>query len=150
MDTKICFNAPIPADKNCLKKTKCVVFPKEKSENGKKSKKTGANLQSCGVPLLNNDSGSANFAGGTFKKHIDMENIIEKYRIFEKLIDEEQVYKDGTAGFGRICRAIGADPERLDALIKEETGFSGQEIISSFRKDWVDGMNAKFGLVGYL
>ena len=79
-----------------------------------------------------------------------MENINEKYAIFESLLDEEQVYKDRTVGFKDLCRAIGADPERLDAHIMSETGYGGEEIISSLRRDWMEGIRSKYGLVGYL
>ena len=79
-----------------------------------------------------------------------MEDIDEQYRIFEKLLDEEQVYKDGTVDFRGLCRAMGADPDRLGALILSETGYGGDEIISSLRRDWTEGMSAKYGLVGYL
>ena len=75
-----------------------------------------------------------------------MENINEKYRIFDELINNEEVFKDGTVSFVSLCLGIGANPEELDTLIRIETGFGGQEIMTSLRDEWKSKMKAEYGL----
>ena len=75
-----------------------------------------------------------------------MEKIREKYRIFDELINKEEMFKDGTVSFPPLCRSMGADPAELDSLIKSETGYGGQEIMTSLRDDWKGKIKAEYGL----
>jgi hypothetical protein len=45
-----------------------------------------------------------------------------------------------------LCRSMGADPAELDSLIKSETGYGGQEIMTSLRDDWKGKIKAEYGL----
>ena len=62
-----------------------------------------------------------------------MMTLLSSYAVFWDLIEKLEIYKDGNLDFQTVCDYMGADAFRLDALLLEETGFSGQDILSAFR-----------------
>ena len=62
-----------------------------------------------------------------------MITLLSSYAVFWELLDKLEIYKDGNLDFQTVCDYMGADASRLDALLMEETGFSGQDILSTFR-----------------
>ena len=57
-----------------------------------------------------------------------MITLLSSYAVFWELLDKLEIYKDGNLDFQTVCDYMGAD-----ALLLEETGFSGQDILSRFR-----------------
>ena len=62
-----------------------------------------------------------------------MKKTEKDYASFAKLMNEEKVYLDRTLTFEGICSRIGAEPEALESLIREELGYSGQESLDLYR-----------------
>lgn len=56
------------------------------------------------------------------------------YSAFEKVMDEDCIYKDPALTFSGICLGIGADEARLDALLQSELGYSGEELLAVYRE----------------
>ena len=63
----------------------------------------------------------------------NMITLMSAYAVFWDLLDQLEIYKDGNLDFSTVCEYMGADRSRLDALLLEETGLSGQEILSAFK-----------------
>ena len=62
-----------------------------------------------------------------------MITLLSSYAVFWELLEKVEIYKDGNLDFQTICEYMGTDHGRLDALLQEETGLSGQEILSAFK-----------------
>ena len=62
-----------------------------------------------------------------------MSTLLTDYALFSKMILEEKAYLDPDLSFEDICNIIGAEPGRLDMLLVEELGMSGEEILSHCR-----------------
>ncbi|MBR6346871.1 MAG: hypothetical protein IKR69_05730 [Bacteroidales bacterium] len=59
-----------------------------------------------------------------------MDQIIKIYDKFSAMMVDTPVEQWPGRTFSEICRSLGADEAALDAYIKEETGFTGDEIVA--------------------
>lgn len=65
---------------------------------------------------------------------MDMDRVLEaQYAEFYRLLEEEKVYRDRTLCFVDICQKIGTDPIVMNALLLDELGMSGEEVLSRYR-----------------
>jgi len=62
-----------------------------------------------------------------------MITLLSSYAVFWELLEKVEIHKDGNLDFQTVCDYMGADAARLDALLLEETGFSGPEILSRLK-----------------
>lgn len=62
-----------------------------------------------------------------------MEKLEKDYSAFERIMDEEEIYRDESLTFEEVCRRIGADPFELGNLIRDELGFSGPALMEAYR-----------------
>ena len=62
-----------------------------------------------------------------------MITLLAAYSVFWELLDRERIYQDDSLDFSTVCDYIGIDRVRLDALLLEETGMCGQDILAHFR-----------------
>ena len=76
----------------------------------------------------------------SFAKKENMENgtknaaLARQYEAFASLLLEGQVYFDASLGFREICSWIGADPDALGGMIREELGLGGEELLRDLRE----------------
>lgn len=70
----------------------------------------------------------------------------DMFQLFEKLMDEESIYIDRSLNFSGICKIIGADQAALDAYIREELGYSGEEVLETYRKQYRQKLLQKYGV----
>ena len=63
----------------------------------------------------------------------DMETTDGRYAAFGRLI-EEGPYRSPSFSFPRLCAAVGADPEELDALLWRELGYTGEALLEEYRE----------------
>ncbi len=57
-----------------------------------------------------------------------MDRTENDYSAFEKAMDEQRLYRQ-IPDFTGICLRIGADPAALDAVIYDELGYRGQDLV---------------------
>ena len=69
------------------------------------------------------------FAKNTFT----MDRTENDYAAFEKAMDEEKLYRQ-IPDFAGICLRIGAEPAVLDAVLYEELGYRGQDLVDFYRR----------------
>ncbi|HAY18976.1 MAG TPA: hypothetical protein DCY24_07305 [Rikenellaceae bacterium] len=69
------------------------------------------------------------FAKNTFT----MDRTENDYAAFEKAMDERRLYRQ-ISDFVGICLRIGAEPAALDAVIYEELGYRGQDLVDFYRR----------------
>ena len=62
-----------------------------------------------------------------------MITLLASYAVFWDLLDRERIYLDQSLDFSTVCDYIGIARERLDNLLYEEIGMSGQDILAHFR-----------------
>lgn len=67
-----------------------------------------------------------------------------QYEALSALLLDEKLYMDGTLGFREVCSWIGADPERLGALIREELGLSGEDLLRTLREGERESLRRKY------
>ena len=61
--------------------------------------------------------------------------IMEKiYSEFFYLMEEEKVYRDVDTDFNAICERLHVSRDQFNAFLLEELGFTGEEIVSRYRK----------------
>ncbi|MBR1872890.1 MAG: hypothetical protein IJ795_06770 [Bacteroidales bacterium] len=68
------------------------------------------------------------------------------YEIFVRMIVEDRIYLDRRVSFPLICRWIGADRDELDALVREELGFSGRALLRYYRASEPRRLMSKYGI----
>ena len=59
-----------------------------------------------------------------------MEKTEKYFAAFERAMEEEKLYRK--LDFLGICLRIGADPVSLDALLFEELGYHGQDLVELY------------------
>lgn len=62
-----------------------------------------------------------------------MDRTENDYSAFEKAMDEQRLYRQ-IPDFTGICLRIGADPAALDAVIYDELGYRGQDLVDYYRR----------------
>ena len=62
-----------------------------------------------------------------------MDRTENDYAAFEEAMDERRLYRQ-ISDFAGICLSIGAEPAALDAVIYEELGYSGQDLVDFYRR----------------
>ena len=63
----------------------------------------------------------------------DMDRTMNDYAAFEKAMDEKRLYRRFSC-FAEICSLIGAEPAALDAVIYDELGYTGQNLVDFYRR----------------
>lgn len=62
-------------------------------------------------------------------------DIKEAYTEFGRLMVEEKIYLDPSLDYGDLCRRhLGVESYRLDELLLDELGMTGEELIAVFRR----------------
>ncbi len=59
--------------------------------------------------------------------------LLKAYREFERLLVKDEVYKDKRTSYPSICKELGVPPKSMDALLLQELGMTGRQLIRSFR-----------------
>ena len=62
-----------------------------------------------------------------------MDRTENDYSAFEKAMDEQRLYRQ-IPDFTGICLRIGADPAALDAVIYDELGYRGPDLVDFYRR----------------
>lgn len=62
-----------------------------------------------------------------------MNDLSQKYAGFERLMDEEEVWRDECLCFEDICRKLKIAPAALNGIIFHELGFYGAEVLEIYR-----------------
>ncbi len=62
-----------------------------------------------------------------------MDRTEKDYAAFEKAMDDWKLYR-WIPDFYGICLRIGVETAALDAMIYEELGYSGQELVDFYRR----------------
>lgn len=66
----------------------------------------------------------------------EMDTIKEAYTEFGRLMIEEKIYLDPSLDYGDLCRRrLGVESYRLDELLLDELGMTGEELIAVFRRE---------------
>jgi hypothetical protein len=74
------------------------------------------------------------FDSGLFvEKSRAMEELNVDYAAFEHAMDDLLLYRDLSMSFEDICRAVGADPAVVEAILVEELGYRGEELVERYR-----------------
>lgn len=73
----------------------------------------------------------------------DIQSLLETFGL---LVDQEHLYIDPSCGFHRICDLIGADPGAIDRALEESLGYTGDEIIREYRKQYHRRLAEKYGI----
>lgn len=63
-----------------------------------------------------------------------METRNEAYAAFERLMDEEEIFRNRSLTFEDICAKAGADPAGLEKILLAELGYSGEELLAEYRR----------------
>ncbi len=59
--------------------------------------------------------------------------LLKAYREFEKKLVQEEIFKDKRVSYPSICKELGVPPKSMDALLLQELGMTGRQLIRSFR-----------------
>lgn len=62
-----------------------------------------------------------------------MEGMERRQVLFAALLEDEKVLEDATLDFGRLCLMMKVDRREMDRYLMDELGFSGEEILASYR-----------------
>lgn len=59
--------------------------------------------------------------------------ISSTYLRFERLMDNEKVYRNPDITFRSICRRLAISPSSLEEILLRELGMSGDELVDFYR-----------------
>lgn len=62
-----------------------------------------------------------------------MKTLTKNYERFALLLENGIAKKNPSIDFQTICRCLGVAPSDLDEILREETGFGGDEILERYR-----------------
>ena len=68
------------------------------------------------------------------------------YARFVALMTDGKLYINPAVSFHVACLLLGADEKALGKLIEDETGFTGDELIDSYRKSYCEFLLKNFGI----
>ncbi|MGN0202220.1 MAG: hypothetical protein ACI399_04870 [Candidatus Cryptobacteroides sp.] len=66
-----------------------------------------------------------------------MKKTEKDYAAFEHAMNIDAAYRDNSLDYSGICSLLGLDPAPLEDLLKEELGFTGDEIVSFYRRELI-------------
>lgn len=55
------------------------------------------------------------------------------YKTFERLMDEDQLWRDRGLDFSTICKMHSLDEVKLEKMIEQELGYDGDGLLEAFR-----------------
>lgn len=55
------------------------------------------------------------------------------YKTFERLMDEDQLWRDRGLDFSAICKMYSLDEARLGKMIEQELGYDGDGLLEAYR-----------------
>jgi len=67
--------------------------------------------------------------------------------LFYDLLEREKIFLSEDIGFRRLCNLMDIDCEGMEDYLMEEFGFSGEQIINSYRRDYSVKLKEKYGIV---
>lgn len=76
----------------------------------------------------------------------DMKTLMKHYDRFIALMTDGMLYVNPTISFHIACLLLGADERALGRLVEDETGFTGDELIVSYRQSYYDFLLKNFGI----
>lgn len=62
-----------------------------------------------------------------------MKTLMKNYELFALLLEKGLAEKNPYLDFQTVCRCLGAAPSDLDEILRDETGFGGDEILERYR-----------------
>ena len=63
-----------------------------------------------------------------------MKTIDDSYAAFGRLMNEEEIFRDGSLTFEDICARIGTQKDALESVLLEELGMRGDAILDKYRE----------------
>ena len=70
----------------------------------------------------------------------------DRFELFATLLEKEKVYMDPGVTFRRMCKWIGVEPSEADAVLMEELGYHGDDILKAYREGNASYMHEKYGI----
>ena len=72
--------------------------------------------------------------------------LTKDYARFVALMTDGKLYINPAVSFHVACLLLGADEKALGKLVESETGFTGDELIDSYRKSYCEFLLKNFGI----
>ncbi len=70
----------------------------------------------------------------------------EKFEKFAALLENEKAHMYPGVTFRKMCGWAGADEKEMDAFLKSEFGYGGDEILDAYRQGTVSRFRDKYGI----
>ncbi len=70
----------------------------------------------------------------------------EKFEMFAALLENEKVHMFSGVTFSVMCGWVGAGIREMDAFLKSEFGYGGDEILEAYRRSTSSRLREKYGI----
>lgn len=75
-----------------------------------------------------------------------MDTLMSKYALLERLLNEEKIYLDRELAFSRVCGWLVVPELPMDALLRQELGLGGEELLSALRAGEAERLKLIYGI----